>query len=182
MEIQKEKFQRFGWNSNFKIFQPNPKIFPLGSAATWYPETYSSRSHCHFSSCPTIKLIFLFPDKSCCITRSAFPNSWWDTHTGEMNGDPRLCNTNKFPHQPSSLSRWKHFGFQAIGFKKNVSLESKPFFKVSLIENLWFLSTGSFETAIWFQLVEKIPLLSTIPDSRAAWVRLAISSNTSKAF
>lgn len=103
-------------------------------------------------------------------------------HTHTLEKWMRLWNTNKFPHHPSSLFRWKHFGFQAIGFKKNVSLESKPFFKVSLIENLWFLSTGSFKTAIWFQLVEKILPLSTIPDSHTAWARLAISSNTSKAF
>lgn len=139
-------------------------------------------SYSHFPLCPTIQLISLFPDEWCCITKVVFPNSWWDTHTREMNGDLRLQNTNKFPHHPFSLSRWKHFEFQEIVFKKKISLESKPFFKVSLIENLWFLSTGSFKTAIFFQLVEKTLLLSIIPDSHTVWVQLAISSKTSKAF
>lgn len=101
------------------------------------------------------------------------------THTREMNGDLRLKNTSKFPHYPFRSYRWKHFGFQER-FQELVSLESKPFFKVSLIENLWFLSTGSFRTAILFQLFEQILLLSIIPDSHAAWVQLAIAARLPK--
>lgn len=37
-------------------------------------------SYSHFPFCPMIQLISLFPDKSCCITKVVFPNSWGDTH------------------------------------------------------------------------------------------------------
>lgn len=112
------------WNISTK--PQNISIRKWCCVVPWEMEFQVSCSH--FPLCPMIQLISLFPDESCCITEVLFPNSWWDTHTREMNEDLRLQSTNKFPHHPFSLSRWKHFGFQEIDFKKKASLESKSFF------------------------------------------------------
>lgn len=45
LNFSKEKFQCFGRDSNTEIFQPNPKIFPLGNDAAWCPGRWNSRSH-----------------------------------------------------------------------------------------------------------------------------------------
>lgn len=64
--------------------------------------------------------------------------------------------------------------------RKKVSLKSKRFFKLNLIENPWFLSTGSLKTAIFFQLLEKILLLSIIPVFHEVWVQLDIVTRLPK--
>lgn len=180
LNFSKEKFQFFGWNSNTKIFQPKPKIFPLGNATAWCPGRWNSRSHALISlyapwyswfpffqmkAAASLKLYFLIPG---------------GTHTREMNGDLRLKNTNKFPHYPFRLYTWKHFGFQERPQEKGFPGKKALFQGKFIIENLWFLSTGSFRTAISFQVVELILLFSIIPDSHAAWVQLAIAARLPK--
>lgn len=169
LDFSKEKFQCFGWNSNTKIFQPKPKIFPLGNAAAWCLGIRNSKSYTLISlyapwyswfplfqtrAAASSKLYFLIPDGG--HTLDKWMGIW-------------LCRTPTNHH-----TRRKHLDFKKQVTTKKVSLKSKHFFKVNLIENPWFLSTGSFKTAIFFQLLENILLLSIIPVFYEVWVQLDI--------
>lgn len=181
LNFSKEKFQFFGWNSNTKIFQPKPKLFPLGNATAWCPGRWNSTSHALISlyapwyswfpffqmkAAASLKLYFLIPD---------------GTHSREMNGDLILKNNRKFPHYPFRLYRWKHSGFkerfQEKGFPGKQALFQgklnwKPVISVNRqFQDSYFVSAGWTDPAVEHY--------SRFPYSLSA---VSYSSQTSKAF
>lgn len=177
LDFSKEKFQCFGWNSNTKIFQPKPKIFPLGNAAAWCLGIRNSKSYTLISlyapwyswfplfqtrAAASSKLYFLIPDGG--HTLDKWMGIW-------------LCRTPTNHH-----TRRKHLDFKKQVTTKKGFLEKQAFFQGKLNWKPMIFVNRQFQDSYFLSIAWKYPAAEHY--SCFLWSLSAVrySNKTSKAF